>query len=127
MTTYEPEILVERANERGVTIYLKSGSAAELDRADFMKSDIEDFIDFELQVPILWFARIRSKVESVGDGTFLMERVCHHADCLRASIVNEINPYGRMNLKELIAWFGKFGFQDVGNGMVIRRPNYADA
>ncbi len=115
----EPEVKIERANEHEITIYLKSGSCAELNRSDFID-------EFDLQPPIFWFARIKSKVEGRGDGTLLMERVCHHADRLGASIVNEINPYGRMNLEELIDWFGKFSFKDVGHGVVVRRPKHGD-
>jgi hypothetical protein len=117
---YFPEIAFERVNEHEITIMLKSASVAELNRADYMADYGSDYDT--LNVPIFWFSRIKAKVEGRGDGTFLMQRVCHHADQLKATIVNAINPYGRKNLEQLIKWFERFGFEHVEENLVVRRP-----
>jgi len=114
------KIIVDTANEREIRIYLDSRSCAELDRADYLADD--ENIQTHLECPVYWFARIKARVEGQGDGTLLMKRVCDHADHLKATIVNCINPYGRMNLEQLIQWFSKFGFDYVGNETVVRKP-----
>jgi|GEM_PF-4185725 len=91
-------------------------SVAELDRADHLADE------YELMPPVFWFARIKADPEGLGRGTALMKKVCEHADALEATIVNAINPYGRMNLEELQEWFQKFGFELIHKGLVIRKP-----
>jgi hypothetical protein len=114
---YEPEIAIENISKTHISISLKSRAVAELDRADFLVDQYDGLVP-----PVFWFARIKSVTESQGDGTFLMKRLCRHADELGVTIVNEINPYGRMDMDELQEWFQKFGFELIRDGLVIRKP-----
>lgn len=118
--TYTPSVLHERADEREIVVLLESRSVAELNAADFLLKEFPD-----LTPPIFWFARIKATVEGIGDGTLMMQRVCHHLDSMGATAVNGINPYGKRDLQELIGFFGLFGFE-LGDGCedtVIRKPN----
>jgi hypothetical protein len=114
--SYKPVIDVENVSKTHIHISTKSRACIDLDRADHMADE------FELMPPVFWFARIKAMTESQGDGTFLMKKLCEHADALGATIINAINPYGRMNLAELQEWFQKFGFKLISEGLVIRKP-----
>ena len=114
---YEPTIAVENVSKMHIHISTESRACVDLDRADYLAEQYDGLIP-----PIFWFARIKAVKESQGDGTFLMKRLCEHADAQEATIINEINPYGRMDLAELQEWFQKFGFELIREGLVIRKP-----
>jgi len=115
--TYEPEIAYEFADEQHITVMLKSRSIAQLDRADFLI----DQYDVVLESLLFWFARIKAIHEGRGDGTLMMRRVCYHLDKMKATAINEINPYGKRDLEELIGFFALFGFQQIGEARIMRR------
>jgi hypothetical protein len=78
--------------------------------------------EIECPYPLFFFHRIKSRVESKGHGTVLMKRLVEICDERGIAIVNPINPYGRMNLEELKEWFGKYGFFEVTDHVVVRFP-----
>jgi len=78
--------------------------------------------NIECPYPLFFFHRIKSREESKGHGTVLMKRLIEICDERGIAIINPINPYGRMNLEELIVWFGKYGFFEVTDHVVVRFP-----
>ena len=120
--TYTPKILNEILTPDTISLMTTSMTHAGLDRADWLCEEMD------LVSPVFWFSRIKAKIEHRGDGTFLMKKICAYADELKATIVNEINPYGDLSLEELICWFGKFGFKKYNRNVIVRNPvNYPAA
>lgn len=76
--------------------------------------------------PIFYFHRIkvRPAFEGTGEGRELMIEVCRYMDELNATIYNELNPYGKRDMKNLKSFFRSSGFEDYGNSnsnVMIRR------
>ncbi len=59
----------------------------------------------------LYFNRIKTRPEKQGMGTLLMKRLCHFADTKHLIIYAELNPYGELNLNQLISFYQRFGFK----------------
>ena len=78
-----------------------------------------------LDKPVYYFNRLKipPRDEGKGFGKRLMIEVCRIADEKGITILNELNPYGKRDLKQLIKFFEKSGFEifDEHNTMV-RRP-----
>ena len=102
----------------------ESGSSCELSRITSSIIHKDEFpLDFD-RIPdikqIYFFNRIKAIKESRGDGTCLMKRLEEYADQNNLTIINPINPYGRMNLKQLNQWFKKYGFEQP----IEEEPSY---
>jgi hypothetical protein len=102
-------------------IYLitEKRSVCELDRMDNFL--IESFSTLDLTPPVFWFSRLKAFKEGEGEGSFLMSELCKILDEKQATVVNIINPYGKMSRKNLTNFYKKYGFKDC-NGVMIRRP-----
>jgi len=77
---------------------------------------------------VYYFNRIKvlSEHEGTGEGRELMIEVCRYADKLNATIYNELNPYGKRNMKSLIRFFKASGFKihkEFSDHTMIRKPN----
>jgi GNAT superfamily N-acetyltransferase len=77
--------------------------------------------------PTFYFHRIKVKPENegTGEGRELMIEVCRYADQLGATIYNELNPYGKRDMKSLKQFFKASDFEDYGdpeNNIMIRKP-----
>jgi len=87
-----------------------------------------------LPEPVFYFHRIkvRPEFEGTGEGKELMIEVCRYMDQLGGTIYNELNPYGKRNLKSLKSFFKASGFEDykvegIGECVImIRRPRCLD-
>ena len=54
---------------------------------------------------------VHGKIRKKGVGTRLMQEMIDWADYKKINIILEINPYGEMDLEQLIIFYGKFGFK----------------
>ena len=57
-----------------------------------------------------------------GLGSFLLEKVIDFARREKKAIINEINPYGEMDLEELTDFFVRHGFKVLKEGVVYWSP-----
>jgi GNAT superfamily N-acetyltransferase len=71
----------------------------------------------------LYFNRlfVPPRLRRKGVGTELMTTVCGLADERHVHILNEINPYGDMTFEQLLTFFEKFGFIQIGSTHVVYR------
>lgn len=88
--------------------------------ADLSTIDVEmvcPLVDTELDDIWWYFNRIHvpSVIGNQGLGTQLMNQVCAWADENHFNIVDELNPYGALDLEQLISFNKKFGFELVGD------------
>jgi hypothetical protein len=89
------------------------GGTCELSSANFFKEALKDSFGILVETPLFYFNRIKSRIESQGHGTVMMERLVQICDEKGLTVINELNPYGRMKINELKAWFEKYGFQVI--------------
>ena len=57
-----------------------------------------------------------------GYGRKLLKECIEGADKEGAILWLEINPYGSLTYDELRAWYMRYGFEDLGNGIYWRPP-----
>ena len=55
-----------------------------------------------------------------GLATELMLDLVDWADSCKCNIVNPINPYGDLDLTQLVKFYKKFGFEEISEGLMIR-------
>jgi len=120
-TDYRP-IRSQIVNDQRICILLESNSICELDREDFLGEDLD------LDPPVFWFARLKAKVEGIGDGTFLMKRLVAILDRLHYNVVCVPNPYGSMSLDKLISFYERYDFiqQEIGDGSICLVRKYKE-
>ena len=119
----EPKIMYETVNDE--LIYMMTDVKATCELSVFGMEKNKEFLSgfgIECPQPLLFFHRIRSVKEGKGHGTVLMKRLIEICDEKGFAVLNSINPYGRMNLEELKKWFGKYGFFEVTDNVVVRFP-----
>lgn len=119
----EPEIEREIINDEVICLTTNEMAICELSIFG-METNKEFLLGHELECPypLFFFHRIKSRKEGRGHGTILMKRLIEICDERGIAILNSINPYGRMNLEELKVWFGKYGFVEVTDHVVVRFP-----
>lgn len=119
----EPKIKQERITDDVIFLMTDRGAICELSTFA-MDRQKELLLDHGIKCPypLFFFHRIRSMEEGKGHGTALMKRLIEICDEKGFAIINPINPYGRMDLEELKVWFGKYGFIEVEDSLVIRLP-----
>lgn len=118
----EPKILAEIINDEVICLSTNTGIC---ELSIFGMEKHKQFLlgyNVECPYPLFFFHRIKSKEESKGHGTVMMKRLVEICDERGIAILNSINPYGRMNLEELKVWFGKYGFFEVTDHVVVRFP-----
>jgi hypothetical protein len=59
-------------------------------------------------------------------GSFILDKVVEWAKREKVFIVNDMNPYGDLNLEELTAFFVKHGFKVLGEETVYFSPINSD-
>ena len=66
---------------------------------------------------------VNKNIRGRGLATKLMSRVIFWADTENINILNELNPYGDLNMDQLISFYKKFGFKQPNNNipLMIRR------
>jgi len=119
----EPRIMHETITDEVICLMTNRGAICELSAFGMQKH--KEFLsgyNIECSHPLFFFHRIKSMEEGKGHGTVLMKRLVELCDEKGIAIINPINPYGRMNLEELKVWFGKYGFIEVTESVVIRFP-----
>lgn len=111
---------IETVTAERISLWTEDCSCAEL---DYMPAgcDLSD-LGVELEPPVFWFCRLKAKVEGQGEGTRLMRRLVEILDNKRITVVNAVNPYGCMDMEQLKVFYAKYGFEDIGNDVMIRRP-----
>ena len=96
--------------------------SAELSRID------NEFVKLYLQTDVVgtwyYFNRliVHPKIRNKWVATQLMEQVVIWADKERVNILNEVNPYGDLNRKQLVRFYERFGFEQVNHLIVGKRP-----
>ncbi len=111
---------LETITEDRIALWTEKGSCCELDKHwSSMYSDL----NIELPEPLFWFARLKAKVEGQGEGTKMMRRLVQILDEKDITVINAINPYGSMDLEALTGFYKKYGFEDIDEGLMLRRPN----
>lgn len=107
-------------NRDNISLMTEDGSICQLDRADYLKNQVPAEIG---DSHLFWFVRLKSKTEGKGNGSFLMRELVKILDENKLWVLNSINPYGSMNLEQLIKFYQKYGFTllDKEGGM-YRRP-----
>lgn len=116
---------IETVTDARISLWTEKVSCAELDRWPI--SNFDD-LGIELTEPVFWFCRLKAKVEGQGEGTKLMERLVQILDEKQITVVNGVNPYGsskrqgRMSMGELKDFYRKYGFEDIGNDIMVRHP-----
>jgi len=119
----KPEIAHEIINDEVICISTNNRGICELSVVGMEKH--KEFLlghDVECPYPLFFFHRIKAVKEGKGHGTVMMKRLVEICDERGVAIINSINPYGRMNLEELKEWFGKYGFFEVTEHVVVRFP-----
>lgn len=116
-------MIKEYINDQGITLMTDAGSTCELSLGlDEVFIDTLAAAGISVDRPVAWFARIKARKESEGEGTRLMRHLCDLVDRLSITIVNYPNPYGRMDMEELVRWYQKYGFELLNDGGLVRRP-----
>lgn len=110
---------IENICDERICLWTEKGSVAELDR---WPSNLFETLNCELTEPVFWFCRLKAKVEGEGEGTKLMTRLVQILDEKQITVVNGVNPYGSMSMDELKDFYRKYGFEDIGNDIMIRYP-----
>lgn len=69
-----------------------------------------------------YFSRLNvpASYRKFGIGSALMESVAKWADDNKAVILNEVNPYGDMELRPLLTFYEKYGFVQTADNVMIR-------
>jgi hypothetical protein len=102
-----------------IQIYLNDGSSAELDEIPHVDEKLKPLLTGE---KIFWFARLKAKKEGSGAGTLLMNELVKILDNRKISVVNALNPYGSMSMRQLTDFYKKFEFEEIEEGLMIRNP-----
>lgn len=85
-----------------------------------------EFIDDKERLNDKWFFFNRlntpARIRKQGFAAKLMDEVVGWADDKKINIINTINPYGDMNMTQLITFYKKYGFVEAGpeKGLMIR-------
>jgi GNAT superfamily N-acetyltransferase len=94
--------------------------SAELSRID------NEFVKSYLQTDVVgtwyYFNRlvVYPKIRNKGMAALLMKQVVSWADREKVNIFNEVNPYGDLDMDQLIKFYSRFGFEQC-NDILIRR------
>jgi hypothetical protein len=97
-------------------------SVAELSYFDSVYiTDLECYT-FDKSKTWFFFNRLNVSKNSRGNGIshILLDKVCEIADEKKINIMNAINPYGELNLEQLIELYKKHGFILVCDNIVVR-------
>jgi len=105
-----------------IIVMTKNRSVAELSN---IGDTITTSVTTGLKKPVYYFHRIKvlPKYEGTGEGKEIMIEVCKQADKLGATILNELNPYGKRDINSLKKFFKASGFEELYPEVMIRKPN----
>lgn len=104
-----------------ITVWTSRGSVAELTKVN-NPGDVFGKLEVELTEPVFFFNRLKARVEGIGEGTKLMKDLVPFLDEHNITVVNGASPYGSMTMKQLKKFYEKYGFSDIGNDIMLRRP-----
>ncbi len=104
-----------------ITVLTNRGSVAELSIID-QPEDMATELDIDLPKPVYEFNRLKSRVERQGEATKLMEKLVKLLDEESFTVVNSVNAYGSMSQEDLKKFYEKYGFVEVAQDVMIRRP-----
>ena len=90
-------------------------------------ADLSATTDFRIDgkiYPGMYFNRIkvREKYQGNGLGSFTLEKVLDFAREHNLPIINEMNPYGPLDLQNLTKFFVRHGFKQIKKGVVYFTP-----
>lgn len=73
--------------------------------------------------PWVYFNRlsVNENIRKQKIATQLMQQVIEWANNDKINIILEVNPYGDLNLEQLIKFYKKFDFEQVNTNVMIRR------
>lgn len=120
-------ILLETTAEKFVELIRDKGMRNPLNG----RQTIIDDVVFEL-VPrgsMVNLKDIRAMTKGAGIGTKFMNMLVDAADKYSVSLELDAVPYEQRDRKDsskLISWYKKFGFEDRGEGYMIRRPKFGN-
>lgn len=86
-------------------------ATAELSKIDNKLA--KDYLQTDVNGTWYYFNRlvVYPKIRNKGLATRLMKLIIDWADAEKISILNEINPYGDLDMGQLIRFYAKFGFK----------------
>jgi GNAT superfamily N-acetyltransferase len=93
--------------------------------ADLSKIDndiLQSNVKFKIDGIWFYFNRLIVPKQLRGHGLSkkLLQRVANWADENKVNIWNDINPYGDLNLKQLIELYSQFGFKKIMKSTMVR-------
>tara|TARA_Y100000310_G_C20694347_1_gene824436 strand:+ start:3195 stop:3581 length:387 start_codon:yes stop_codon:yes gene_type:complete len=106
-----------------ISLNTEMNSTAELSRMGKKSVDMynKDF-DMDLKEPVFYFNRIKAREEGKGEGTLMMKELIKILDEKKVTVINELNPYGNLNLEDLQKFYSKYGFVKKQDHLMIRKP-----
>lgn len=118
----EAKLRSRSVRDDSIILYTEIGSACELSRenslAEFLKKDF----NIKIEPPIFFFNRLKARTEGKGEGTLLMNELVKILDEKNITVVNQLNPYGKMTMENLEKFYSKYGFKKKVKGLMIREP-----
>jgi ribosomal protein S18 acetylase RimI-like enzyme len=115
-------------NDRYISIWIDK-SCAEISSMMSSKKEIEEMFQIKIKEDsdnIWFFNRLKAYEEGKGFGSKLMKELVKILDKKNIILINHVNPYGNLNLNQLITFYKKFGFENakskLGNNLLIRYP-----
>ena len=93
---------------------------AELSKID--NDIIQGAVKFKVEGVWFYFNRLIVPKQLRGQGLskLLLQQVIDWADINKINIFNDINPYGALNLKQLIDLYSRYGFKKISRQSMIR-------
>ncbi len=70
---------------------------------------------------------VAKKIRGRGIATEIMQQIIRIADEKQITIYCPVNPYGHLNLRQCIKFYSKYGFEQIGERTVIRKPVAVEA
>lgn len=106
-----------------ISLNTEMNSTAELSRLEKQSVDMynKDF-NMDLKEPVFYFNRIKAREEGKGEGTLMMKELIKILDEKKVTVINELNPYGNLNLEDLQKFYSKYGFVKKQDQLMIRKP-----
>jgi len=123
-----PTLRHVRANECRICLMTEIGSIAELDAdfTGFYTKEVHERGGPRLEgYRVYFFNRLKARKTGIGEGKFLMVELCKILDENGWAVVNTPNPYGPLDEEALNAFYKRFGFKNVIDGLMVRLPKGA--
>lgn len=115
-------------NNEYISIATANGSVAQLSKLDNnIKDNYCKEFNFVTGNNTYYFNRLKAKPEGIGEGTRLMKALVSELDKANIDVILEVNPYGAMNIDQLLSFYSKYNFVLIikidNQALMVRRNN----